>query len=392
MGKRRGLEVSVGAAEAVAMADVDVIAAYPITPQTHIVEHLAELVNNGELDAEFVPVESEHSALSVCIGASAAGARTFTCTSAQGLALMNEIVYIASSMRLPIVMILANRSLSAPLSIWNDHSDAMSVRDTGWIQVFAQNGQEVFDHIFFAYRVGEDPKVSLPVMIHVDGFIVTHVIEPVEFWEKEQVERYLPPFKPISRLDPERPVTMGAFAMPQLFTETKVAQDMATTQSMEVILSAWEEIYKITSRRYRPVEAYRTEGAETIFVVQGSFGETLSVAVDELRAKGEPVGLVMPRLWRPFPFELFRSAVKGAKNLIVIDRAISFGGQGGPLAIELRSSLFGLPAPPRVINFICGLASRDVTVEDFKNIYERAVDGSKAPVFQEDFQFYGVRS
>lgn len=392
MGDKKGLEVSVAAAEAVALADVDVVAAYPITPQTHIVEHLAELVNNGELDAEFIPVESEHSALSVCVGASAAGARTFTCTSAQGLALMNEIVYITSSMRLPVVMILANRSLSAPLSIWNDHSDAMSVRDTGWIQVFTQNGQEVFDHIFFAYRVGEDPKVSLPVMIHMDGFIVTHVIEPVEFWTREQVNSYLPPFSPVNRLHPDKPVTMGAFAMPHLFSETRVAQDVATVNSLQVILSAWDEMEKVVGRRYNAVETYKTEGAETLFLVQGSFAETLSIAVDDLRAKGEAVGLIMPRLWRPFPFEIFRSTIKGAKNLIVIDRAISFGGQGGPLAIELRSSLFGMENPPNVLNFICGLASRDVTVEDFQKIYERAKQKAKSKAFQEDFEFYGVRS
>jgi len=391
MGMRRGIEVSIAAAEAVAMADVDVVAAYPITPQTHIVEHLAELVNNGELDAEFIPVESEHSALSVCIGASAAGARTFTCTSAQGLALMNEMVYIASSMRLPIVMILANRSLSAPLSIWNDHSDAMSIRDTGWIQIFTQNGQEVFDHMFFAYRVGEDPRVLCPVMIHMDGFIVTHVIEPVEFWDKEQVKEYLPPFKPKFRLHPDEPVTMGAFAMPHLYTEAKVAQDIALKNSMPVILSAWDEMEKIVGRRYRPVETYRTDDAEIVFIVQGSFGETLQMAVDELRAKGEAVGLMMLRLWRPFPFDEFRALAKD-KKLIVIDRAISFGGQGGPLAIELRSALYGMEKMPVVMNYICGLASRDVTVEDFMKMFEMAKSKFLKPITQEQFEFYGARS
>jgi len=391
MGTRRGLEVSIAAAEAVAMADVDVVAAYPITPQTHIVEHLAELVNNGELDAEFIPVESEHSALSVCIGASAAGARTFTCTSAQGLALMNEIVYIASSMRLPIVMILANRSLSAPLSIWNDHTDAMSVRDTGWIQVFTQNGQEVFDHVFFAYRVAEDPKVSCPVMLHMDGFIVTHVIEPVEFWDKEQVKQYLPPFKPLFRLDPDVPVTMGAFAMPHLYTEAKVAQDIALRDSMPVILSAWDEMEKVVGRRYHPIETYHTDDSKILFVVQGSFAETLQMAVDELRAKGEAVGSMMLRLWRPFPFEEFRTHTKG-KKLIVIDRAISFGGQGGPLAIELRSALYGVDKAPPIMDYICGLASRDVTVEDFMKMYEMAKSRFFRSITQEGFEFYGARS
>ncbi len=183
MGKRVGIEVSIAAADAVGMADVDVVAAYPITPQTHIVEHLSELVANGELDAEFIPVESEHSAMSVCCGSSAVGARTFTCTSSQGLALMNEIVFIAASLRLPIVMILANRSMSGPLSIWNDHTDVMSVRDCGWIQVFTETGQEVFDHVMLAFRVAEDPAVSLPVIVNMDGFILTHVIEPIEYWD-----------------------------------------------------------------------------------------------------------------------------------------------------------------------------------------------------------------
>lgn len=181
MGKRVGIEVSIAAADAVAMADVDVVAAYPITPQTHIVEHLSELVADGQLTAEFIPVESEHSAMSVCCGSSAAGARTFTCTSSQGLALMNEILFIVPSMRLPVVMILANRSLSGPLSIWNDHTDVMSVRDCGWVQLFVENGQEVFDHVLFAFRVAEARSVSLPVMINMDGFILTHVIEPITY-------------------------------------------------------------------------------------------------------------------------------------------------------------------------------------------------------------------
>jgi len=221
MAKKRGVEVSIAAADAIGMTNVDVVAAYPITPQTHIVEHLADLVASGELDAEFVPVESEHSAMSVACGSSGAGARTFTCTSSQGLALMNEIVFLAASMRLPIVMILANRSLSGPLSIWNDHSDVMSIRDTGWIQIFAENGQEVFDNVFFAFKVAEDKNVSLPVIVNIDGFGLSHMIEPIEYWEQEMVKQYLPDFEPINRLDPDHPVTMGALGMPDVFTEAK---------------------------------------------------------------------------------------------------------------------------------------------------------------------------
>lgn len=391
MGKRIGLEVSLSAAEAVKMANVDCIAAYPITPQTHIVEHLSELVNDGSLDAEFIPVESEHSAMSVCAGVSAAGARVFTCTSSQGLALMNEIVHIVASMRLPIVTILANRSLSGPLSIWNDHTDVMSIRDCGWIQVFANNGQEVFDHVLFAFKVAENEKVMLPIMIHIDGFILTHVIEPVEFWDHEQVDRYLPVFKPVHSLHPDKPVTMGAFGMPFIFSEAKVSQDEPLIKSKSVIISAWKELGDIVGRHYKPVETYKNEDAKTLFVTQGSYGETVSLVVDELRDEGKSVGLVMDRLWRPFPFDEFRDAVKNADNLIVIDRAISFGGQGGPLAIELRSVLYKEKKQPSITNFICGLAGRDMTIKDFKNIYKRAMKKTKGKIREEDYEYYGVR-
>ena len=393
MGKRVGIENSIAAADAIKMANVDVVAAYPITPQTHIVEHLAELVADGELDAEFIPVESEHSAMSVCCGSVAVGARTFTCTSAQGLALMNEIVFIAASLRLPIVMILANRSLSGPLSIWNDHTDVMSVRDCGWIQVFADNGQELFDHVLFAYRVAEDPSVSLPVMINIDGFIVTHVIEAVEYWDEEQVKKYLPPFKPVNVLHPDKPVTMGAFGMPGVFSEAKKAQDEALLASKPHILKAWDEMARMVGRRYEPVEPYRLEGAETAFVTMGSFSETASIAVDALRERGKPVGQIKLRLWRPFPFNELREAAKGVKKLVVIDRAISYGGPGGPVASEIRAALYQEPNMPAIANFLCGFAGRDVTANDFIAMYEKAEELAKGkrPIKQEDYIFYGVR-
>jgi pyruvate ferredoxin oxidoreductase alpha subunit len=393
MGKRVGIENSIAAADAVKMANVDLVAAYPITPQTHIVEHLAELVADGELDAEFVPVESEHSAMSVCCGSSAMGARTFTCTSSQGLALMNEIVFIAASLRLPIVMILANRSLSGPLSIWNDHTDVMSVRDCGWIQVFADNGQELFDHVMFAYRVAEDPKVSIPVMINIDGFIVTHVIEAVEYWEEEQVRKYLPEFKPVNRLHPDKPITMGAFGMPGIFSEAKKNQDQALLDSKPHIVKAWDEMAKVVGRRYSSVETYKMDGAETAFLTMGSFSETASIAIDMLREQGKPVGQIKLRLWRPFPFDEIREAVKGVKSLIVIDRAISYGGPGGPVSSEIRSALYGEKNMPSVAGFLCGFAGRDVTADDFIKMYGKTEDLVKAakPVRQEDYIFYGVR-
>ncbi len=391
MGKRVGIEVSIAAADAVKMANVDVVAAYPITPQTHIVEHLSELVASGSLDAEFVPVESEHSALSLCCGSSAVGARTFTCTSSQGLALMNEIVFIAPCLRLPIVMILANRSLSGPLSIWNDHSDTMSIRDSGWIQVFTENGQEVFDHALFAFRVAESPKVSLPVIVNMDGFILTHVIEPIEYWDEEMVRRFLPDFEPINRLHPDNPQTMGAFGMPGIYTESKKAQDEALINAKGEILKAWKEMGEITGRYYKPVETHGPADAETVIFTMGSTGETVSIAVDTLCEQGKSVRQVKLRLWRPFPFEEFREAVRGAKRIIVIDRAVSFGGQGGPVAGEIRAALYGQEGAPQVINFIAGLAGRDVTPDDYAAMYEKAMQMGEDQTRQENYTIYGVR-
>ena len=384
MVKRVGLEVSLAAAEAVKSAKVDVISAYPITPQTHIVEKLSELVANGELDAEFIPVESEHSALSVCIGSEATGARSFTCTSSQGLALMSEIVYITSSLRLPIVMILVNRSLSAPLSIWNDHSDTMMIRDSGWIQFFVHNGQEVYDHVFISYRVAEDPNVLLPVMINVDGFTLSHVIEAVEMLDDAVIERYLPPYEPKYVLDPDNPVTMGAFAMPSLYTEAKMAHNEALKSSYEHILKAWKSWGDLTGRYYRPVEEMHSEDAETLLVTMGSFGETAGQAVKLLREQGKRVGLLKLRLWRPFPFAEFRQAASKAQRLVVVDRALSVGGPGGPVASEIRSALYGMDRSPRVFNYVAGLAGRDVTVDDFIRMTEPSEEAS-------EYLIYGVR-
>ncbi|MCG8334594.1 MAG: pyruvate ferredoxin oxidoreductase, partial [Proteobacteria bacterium] len=310
MSKRIGVEVSIAAAEAAGLADVDVVSAYPITPQTHIVEHLAEMVAHGELDAEYIPVESEHSAMSVACGSSAAGARTFTCTSSQGLALMNEIVFLAASLRLPIVMALANRSLSGPLSIWNDHSDVMSIRDSGCIQIFTETGQDVYDHMIYAFRVAEDPNVSLPFIVNLDGFLLTHMIEPIEYWQKDWVKKFLPELKPVNRLHPDKPITMGALGMPNIFTEAKKHQDHGLIQSKSVLIDAWKEMGDITGRYYQPIETYKAEGAETLILTMGSLGGIASLAIDELKEKGESVGLMKLRLWRPFPLEELVETVK----------------------------------------------------------------------------------
>ncbi|AFM28205.1 transketolase C-terminal domain-containing protein [Desulfomonile tiedjei] len=386
MGKKVGIEVSIAAAEAVGLCDVDVVAAYPITPQTHVVEHLSELVADGHLDAEFVPVESEHSAMSVCCGSSAAGARTFTATAAQGLALMSEIVYIASTMRLPIVMFLSNRALSAPLSIWNDHSDTMMVRDSGWIQVFCENGQEVYDAIFHAFRVAEDPRVSLPVMINVDGFNLTHVIEPIEFWTKEMVKEYLPPFKPLNTLHPNKVVSMGAFGMPEIYTEQKYAHDHVLLKSREVLLEAWDEMAKLTGRKYSPVETYKADDAEILVFGMGSICETASIAVDKLREQGKSVGLASLRLWRPLPKDELKSILGKAKEVVVLDRSLAPGAANAPVTSEMRALMYHEAQRPKIHCMIAGLGGRDVTPQDVVNMVEQAIVEK-----DDDYHFYGVR-
>lgn len=373
MAKRIGIEVSLAIGEALKLVKVDVVSAYPITPQTHIVEGIADLVANGELDAESITVESEHSALSACLGAAAAGARTFTATAGQGLELMHEVVFVASSMRLPIVMTVANRALSAPLSVWGDHSDVMAVRDSGWIQIFCVNGQEVLDHTIWAFRVAEDKDVLFPVMINLDGFHLTHVVEPLEMPEQSQVDKFLPSNKYPYTLDPKKPLIHGSFATPQYYTEIKKSQTLAFENSMETILKAWDEFEKIFGRKYKPVESYKTDGAETLMLIMGSYAQTAELAIDELQKAGEKVGMITLRLWRPFPFEELKKAVKGVKNLIVLDRSISTGGPGGPVFGEIRAALYDLPDRPRIVGFIAGLGGRDMRPEHFREMYEKGI-------------------
>ena len=390
MSRRVGLEASHSAAEAARMADVDFIAAYPITPQTHIPERLAEMVADGELTAAYIPVESEHSALSACLGAAAVGARTFTATAGPGLEYMHNVLYVASSMRLPVVMTVANRALSAPLSIWGDHSDAMAVRDTGWIQVFCQSSQEAFDMTLWAFRVGEDSRVLLPVMVHLDGFHLTHVTEPVILPEQEEVDRFLPRFQYSFALDPDKPMTHGAFAPPDIYSEAKIAQEVAFRKSKAVIIQGFKEFGDIFGRYYQPVEPYRIQRAKTLLLTMGSFSETAKVAIDAKKDKGESVGLINLRLWRPFPFEELRQAVKNAETLIVFDRCISFGGPVGPVASEIRSALYNEEERPRIVSFVGGLGGRDMSVKDFEYIIDRgreiAEKGSK-----ELFETVGIR-
>ena len=390
MAKRVGIEVSLAIAEAAKLANVDVVAAYPITPQTHIVEHLASLVADGELDAEYIPVESEHSAMSACLGAAAAGARTFTATAGPGLEYMHNVLYAVSGMRLPVVMAVTNRALSAPLSIWGDHSDAMAVRDTGWIQIFVENGQQAVDNILCAFRIAEDHRVLLPVMVHLDGFHLTHVIEPIYLPQQSEVDQFIPPFSYPLPLNPDKPVTMGAFGPPHIYTEIKKAQQVTLTAAKEIILECWQEFGSIFGRHYSPVEYYRCESAKTLLLTMGSFSETAMDAIDKMRKDGKDVGLIRLRLWRPFPFQEIRQAVKHAEVLIVLDRAISFGGPGGAVCSEIRSALYHEDAKPKVIGFVGGLGGRDISVTGFEEIVNRGIEISQAGSTQE-FEIFGLR-
>lgn len=385
MAKKIGIEVSLAVSEAVRAADVDLIAAYPITPQTHIVEHLSELVADGKLDAEFVPVESEHTAMSLCIGSSAAGARTYTATSSQGLALMHEILYIAPALRMPIVMTLANRSMSGPISIWNDHSDVMSERDCCWIQTFAENGQEAFDLTLHAFKVAEHPDVLLPVMVNLDGFTLSHVVEPIEMMTQAEAKKYLKPYKPKLTLDTKHPITMGGVGLPAVYTEAKKQYETAITASKKVIIDEWKEFGKLYGRHYKPIETYKTKGAEIVLMTMGSISETAMTAVDGMRDKGISVGLMRFRLWRPFPLQEFQRAVKGIKTLAVVDRAISYGSQGGPVYMEVKSALYNQKERPQIFGFVAGLGGRDVTTDTFEEIVTKATryaKKGKGPVYE----------
>jgi pyruvate ferredoxin oxidoreductase alpha subunit len=376
------MEVSIAIAEAAALAKVDVISAYPITPQTHVVEHLSEIVADGELDAEFIPVESEHTAMSACVGSSAAGARTFTATAAQGLALMHEILFLASSLRLPIVMVVANRAMSGPISIWNDHSDIMSERDVGWISTFVENGQEAVDFVYHAYRVAEDTRVQLPVMVNFDGFILSHVIEPITLPDPEQVRAYLPDYRPERFLDVDKPISMGPVGIPEIYTESKMAQDVALRESYGPIVEAWKELEKVFGRHYEPFVTHGTEDADVVFVVAGGLAETTRTVVDELRAEGKKVGVASLKLWRPFPFDDFRKLASQAKVLAVVDRCISFGGPYGPMASEFKAALYDEKDRPPIVEFVAGLGGRDVPKQDIRSMYEdaeRVLKSGKVP-------------
>jgi pyruvate ferredoxin oxidoreductase alpha subunit len=354
----------------------DVCASYPITPQTIIVEAFADYVANGEVDTEYVCSESEHSSMSICIGAAAAGARSVTSTASAGLAFMWEMLYIAASMRLPIVMTVANRALSGPINIHCDHSDAMGARDAGWVQIFAENVQEAYDNSLMSFRIAEHPDVQLPVMNCLDGFIVTHAIESLSPLDDQQVCRFIGEYKPTAPLlDHKNPHSFGPFDMPDFYYEHKYQQAMAMNNVLPVIKEVAVEFEKLTGRKYDFIEKYRTDDADYVVIAIGSTAGTLKTVVDELRKEGQKVGSIKLRVFRPFPYHEIAKALDGKKAVAVMDRAISFGA-AGPLFADVRSAEFDNRNHPRTVNYVYGLGGRDVGVEDLKVVFRQLESGT----------------
>ncbi|UCE75056.1 MAG: pyruvate ferredoxin oxidoreductase [Methanomassiliicoccales archaeon] len=354
------------------LSRAEVIPAYPITPSTLFPEKISEYVADGEMDTQFILVESEHSAMSACIGASATGARTCTATASQGLALMHEMLYIASGMRLPIVVAVANRALSAPINIWCDHQDSISERDTGWMQFYAEKNQEALDLMIIAFKVAEDKRVLLPGMVGLDAFVLTHTMEAVDIPDQDKVDEFLPPYKaPYGVLDPEKPMTFGSFGTPEYYMEFKYAQTKALEDSEKVIDEAFAQFKETFGREYMKIKPYRTEDADIILLTLGSMSGTARAAVDVMREQGMKVGCAKMTVFRPFPTKELMDICKKTKVLAVVDRDIS-PGFGGAVFGEAAAIYVNEPKKPIIMNFIVGLGGRDITIPDFEAMTERA--------------------
>jgi pyruvate/2-oxoacid:ferredoxin oxidoreductase alpha subunit len=360
------------AAEAVKLSRVQVIAAYPITPQTSIAESLSDFVSKKKLDARYMRVESETSALACLIGASMAGARSFTATSSQGLALMHELLHWASGARLPIVLMNVNRSMAAPWSLGTDHIDSLSQRDTGWLQFYCEKAQEVLDTVIIAFRLAE--TVLLPVMILSDGFYLSHFVEPVALPNQKQVDRFLPTRKTRYRLNPKDPHTFGGGVSGLIFARLKKDMQDSMEKAKGVFRSLLEEFESVFERTYAPIEPYLTEDAEILLVTVGTITGTARAFVDEARKDGKRVGLLKMKMFRPFPEEEVRQALKGSKRVVVLDRNISFGGEG-IFCQELKAALYGMEPKPEVIGVIAGLGGLDVTPEGLGDLYQKVMRG-----------------
>ncbi len=379
------MEGSHAVAEAVKLARVQVISAYPITPQTHIVERLSEYCADGTLDAKFLRVESEHSAMAALIGASSTGVRTFTATSSQGLALMHELLHWASGARLPIVMAEVNRAMAPGWNIWTDQTDSLSQRDTGWIQMYCEDGQEALDRTLQAFRLAE--TVNLPVMVILDAFFLSHTYEPVDVPEQEQVDEFLPPYNPRFYLDPDNPCAFNQLAPPDVYMEMRFSIQVAMEKAFDVLGAVHRDFGRIFGRHYDMVEAVECDDAEIVLVTSGTVTSTCREVIKKLRSRGKRVGLLKLSLFRPFPVGEIRRNLLKARKIAVIDRNCSFGA-GGIFAQEVRSALFNVPNHPWVYGYVAGLGGRDVTPEVIEEIF-RHVETLECP--EDDSFWIGVR-
>jgi pyruvate/2-oxoacid:ferredoxin oxidoreductase alpha subunit len=369
------LEGSHAVAEAVKLAKVQVISAYPITPQTHIVEALSEFCTSGELNARFLCVESEHSAMAAVIGASNTGVRTFTATSSHGLALMHELLHWASGARLPIVMAEVNRALAPGWNIWMDQTDSLAQRDTGWIQLYCEDGQEVLDTTLVAFRLAE--TVNLPVMVVLDAFFLSHTYEPVDVPDQKQVDEFLPPYAPRNAIDTKNPFNCGQITSPEFYMEIRHTIQLTMDKVQNELGRIENEFFSLFGRKYGAVDAFQCEDADIIMIVTGTAASTCRQMVNDLRGQGEKIGMLKIRLFRPFPGDIIRSILCKAKKIAVVDRNCSFGA-GGIFAQETKAALSNIEGHPPVFSYVAGLGGRDITTSTLEDIY-RSTKGNDTP-------------
>ena len=391
MSEKKFINGNVAVANAVKLSKTEVVAAYPITPQSTIVEKISEYIADGEMDAEFIKVESEHSALSAVYGASVTGNRVFTATSSQGLAYMFEVLPYISGSRLPVVMAVVNRGVAAPWSVWNDHQDSIACRDTGWIQLYVETAQEALDTCLQAYRIAEETSVLTPVMVCLDGFVLSHTDELVEVPAQQEADAFLPAYQPAVELNLEEPRAFVVGAGPEIYTEFKFQQQSAINKAKDVILEVDQSFAKIFGRSYHGlVDSYCCEDAEAVLVTMGSVTGTARDSVDRLRAEGKKVGLLKLRSFRPFPEEVLRALLGDAKAVGVMDRSYSFG-YAGAVGTEVKAALQSLEQKVPVYNFIAGLGGRDIKGEDIEGIYDKLLQARNNPEGIEPVQFVGLR-
>ena len=392
MARRDRMSGNEAVSYAIRQINPDVMPAFPITPSTEIPQMVSNYIANGEMDTEFIPVESEHSSMSATIGAEAAGARSLTATSSAGLALMWEELLLAASNRMPCALALVNRTLSGPININCDHSDGMGARDTGWIQIYAENNQEAYDNFVQAYPIAEDARVHLPIMICQDGFITSHAVENIELLEDDEVKAFVGEYHPEEfLLNPGKPIAVGPYSVSNYAMEAKKNQELALERAKEVILEVAKKYEALSGRKYGLFEEYRTEDADYIMLIMGSAAGTAKQAVDDLREQGKKVGVIKLRVFRPFPAEELAEALKNCKAVAIMDRTESYNGNGGPLGSEVTAGLYRKKVLIIAVNYIYGLAGRDFTVQEVYDIFAELENAVTNNTEVEQYQYIGLR-